>query len=126
MLNAEKKKRVDEVRQLYINLKSYNVVQIPDCEWWSINMAHASLKQHLRDSFTFKRPLREEQLRETVESSSMFDYVQCSFHVPEHLRGQFANFLSIFKNTNACRQDIARLMQEYAAKDNSLTSPSKF
>ena len=57
------------------------------------------VKEHLRDSFPYKRPLREENLLEQIRSGKLFGYVQCDIEVPEELKKKFASFTPIFKNT---------------------------
>ena len=81
-----------------------------ECEWWSLDKINVSVKQRLRDSFPFRGPLREEQLRKRIESGSLFGYVMCDLHVPEHLKKQFANILPLFKTINVCRQNLGHLM----------------
>ena len=53
------------------------------------------------------------------------DYVQCDIEVPEHLRDHFSNFLPIFKNTVVSRDDIGKLMKEYAGKEGIMPQPRK-
>ena len=72
--------------------------------------------EHLRESFPYKRPLRQDQLLDKIKSGALFGYVRCDIKVPDHLREKFVNFPPIFKNTNVCRQYIGPLMQEYAEK----------
>ena len=78
----------------------------------------------MRESFPYKRPLREENLLEQ-KSGKLFGYVQCDIEVPEELKKKFANFPPIFKNTNVGRHDIGSLMQDYAEKQGLLCQPRK-
>ena len=82
-------------------------------------------KKHLRESFPYKRPLREENLLEQTRSSKLFGYVQCDIEVPDEIKKKFANFPPIFKNTNIGRHDIGSLMQDYAEKEGLLCQPRK-
>ena len=75
------------------------------------------VEEHLRDSFLYKRPLREERLLEQIRSVNLFGYVQCDIELPEELEKNFANFPPIFKNTNVGRHNIGLLMKDYAKKD---------
>ena len=81
------------------------------------------VKQHLRGSFHYKMPRREERLLENIKSGSLFGYVQCDIQVPEKLREVFANFLPIFENINVGRDDIGPFMKEHAEKEGFLTLP---
>ena len=64
------------------------------------------LKNLLRESFPYKRPLREGSLLEQIRSGKLFGYVQCDIEVPEELKEKFANFPPVFKNTNVGRHDF--------------------
>ena len=64
------------------------------------------VEEHLRESFPYKRPLRQERLLEQIRSVKLFGYVQRDFEVPEELKKNFANFPPIFKNTNIGRHDF--------------------
>ena len=83
------------------------------------------VKEHLRESFPYKRPLREERLLEQIRSGKLFGYVQYDIEVPEELKKNFATFPPIFKNTNVGRHDIGLLMKDYAEKEGLLCQPRK-
>ena len=91
-----------------------------ECEWWNLYKTTTCVKEHLRESFAYKRPLREETLLEQIRSGKLFSYVQCDIEVPEELKKKFANFPPIFKNTNVGRHDIGLLMKDYAGKEGLL------
>ena len=48
--------------------------------------------EHLRESFPYKRPLREETLLEQIRSGKLFGYVQCDIEVSEELMEKLLNF----------------------------------
>ena len=96
-----------------------------ECEWWNLYKTTTCVKQHLRESFPYKRPLREESLLEQIRSDKLFGYVQCDIEVPEELKWKFANFPPIFKNTNVGRHDIGSLMHDYAEREGLLSQPRK-
>ena len=108
------------MRKQYIKEKGYNVVEMWECEWWSLFKTTTCVKEHLGESFPYKRPLREETLLEQIRSGKLFSYVQCDIEVPEELKEKIANFRPIFKNTNVGRHDIGSLMQDYAEKEGLL------
>ena len=83
------------------------------------------VKEHLGESFLYKRPLREVRLLEQIRSGKLFGYVQCDIEVPEELKKNFANFPPIFKNTNVGRHNIGLLMKDYAEKEGLLCQPRK-
>ena len=41
------------------------------------------------------------------------------------MREKITNFTPIFKNTNACRQDIGPLMQQFAEKEGLMSQPGR-
>ena len=96
-----------------------------ECEWWNLYETKTCVKEHLRDSFPYKRPLREETLLEQIRSGELFGYVQCDIEVPQELKKKFAKFPPIFKKTNVGQRDIGSLMQEYAGKQGLLCQPRK-
>ena len=123
--SGNKKREMDQMRKQYIKEKGYNVVEMWECEWWNLYKTTTCDKENLRESFPYKRPLREETLLEQIKSGKLFGYVQCDIEVPEELKKKFANFPPIFKNTNVVRHDIGSLMQDYAEKEGLLCQPRK-
>ena len=79
----------------------------------------------MRESFPYKRPLREENPLEQIRSGKLFGYVQCDIEVPEELKKKFANFPPIFKNTNVGRHDKGSLTKDYAEKKGLLCQSRK-
>ena len=122
---GNKKREMDQMRKQYIKEKGYKFVEMWECEWWNLYKTTTCVKQHLRESFPYKRPLREESLLEQIKSGKLFGYVQCDIEVPEELKDKFANFPPIFKKTNVCRHDIGSLMKDYAEKEGLLCQPRK-
>ena len=80
-------------------------------------------KEHLRESFPYKRALRQDQLLDKIKPSALFGYVQSDIKVPEHVREKIANFPPMFKHTNVWRQDIGPLMQASSEKKGLLSQP---
>ena len=120
---CNQKRGVDQMRKKYIKEKGYNVVEMWECDWWNLFITTKYFKEHLRESFPYKRPLREERLLEQIRSGKFFGYVQCDIGVPEDLRKNFAIFPPIFDNTNKRRLDIGILMKDYAVKEGLLCQP---
>ena len=120
-----KMREMDQMKKQYIKEKGYNVVEMWECEWWNMYKTTTCVKEHLRKSFPYKRPLREKTLLEQIKSGKLFGYVQCDIEVPEELKKKFANSPSIFKNTNVGRHDIGLLMEDYAEKEELLCQPRR-
>ena len=55
-----KKRQQDKRSRDYILEKGYQIVEMWQCDWWSLYKTDASVKSHLRENFTYKRPLSEE------------------------------------------------------------------
>ena len=119
------KKQQDEMRRDYIQQKSYQIVEMWECEWWRLYKTDAPVKSYLQSKFPYKRPLSEEQLLQRIIDGRLFGYVQCDIEVPEHLRDYFSNFSPIFKNTVVSRDDIGHLMKEYAEKEGIMPQPRR-
>ena len=122
---GNKKREMDQMRKQYINEKGYNVVEMWEYDSWNLYTMTTCVKEHLREVFPYKRPLREERLLEQERGEKLVGYVQCDNEVPDELKKDFANFLPIFKNTNVFRHDIGLLMKDYAEKEGLLCQPRK-
>ena len=68
-----------------------------ECEWWNRYKTTTCVKEHLRESFPYKRPLREKSLLEQIRSCKLFGYLQSDIEMPDELREKFANFPPILK-----------------------------
>ena len=97
---------MDGLGRQYILEKRYTVAEMWECESWKLYKTDVSVKGHLRESFPYKHPVRQDKLLDQMKSGALFGQVQFDINVSEHLGGQFANFPSIFKNKNVCRQNI--------------------
>ena len=49
-----KKRPQDEMRRDYIKQKGYQIVEVWECEWWSLYKTDASVKSHLSLQTSFK------------------------------------------------------------------------
>ena len=125
IVRGVKKRQQDEIRRDYIQQKGYQIVEMWDCEWWSLYKTDALVKSHLRENVPHRRPLSEEGLLQRIIDRRIFGYVQCDIEVPEHLQSSFSNFPPVFKNTVVSREDIGPLMREYAEKENIMPQPTR-
>ena len=96
-----------------------------ECEEWILYKTTTCVKEHLRESFPYKRPLREERLLEQIRSGKVFGYVQCDIEVSEELKKNFVNFPPIFEDTNVGQHDTGLLMKDNAEKEGVLCQPRK-
>ena len=115
---GEKKRQQDEMRRDYIQQKGYQIVEMWECEWWSLYKTDASVKSHLREGFLYRRSLSEDGLLQGLIDGRLFGYVQCVIEVPEYLRDHFSNFPPIFRNTVVIRDDVGNLMKHNAENEN--------
>ena len=69
---GNKKRGVDQMRKQYTKEKGYNVVEMWEREWWNLYKTTTFVKEHLRESFPYKRPLREKNLLEQIRSGKLF------------------------------------------------------
>ena len=96
-----------------------------ECEWWRLYKTTKTVKQHIREHFSYRRSLAAEQLLQEIKKGKLFGYVQCDIEVPEILRSKFDNFPPIFKNTLVSKNDIDELMKTYAEEEGILSQPRK-
>ena len=120
-----KKRQQDEMRRDYIQQKSYQIVELRECDWWNLYKSDASVKSHLRENFPYKRLLSEEQLLQGVIDGQLFGYVQCDIEVTQHPRLYFSNWPPIFKNTIVSREDIGTVMRENSKKEKIMAQPGR-
>ena len=92
---------------------------------WNLYKTTTCVKENLKESFSYKRPLREERLLEQIRSGKLFGFEQCDIEVPEELNKNFAIFPAIFRNTNVGRHDIGLLMKDYVEKEGLLCQSRK-
>ena len=55
-----KKRELDELRKQYIQEKGYDFIEMYECDWWKMHKTYTIDKEHPRESFPYKMPLREE------------------------------------------------------------------
>ena len=122
---CSKKRELDALRRHYIQEKGFNVIEMWECEWWRLYKTTNAFKQHIREHFPYRRSLAAEHFLEELKKGKLFGYVQCDIEIPENLRGNFANFPPIFKNTFVSKSDIGDLMKNYAEKERLLSQPRK-
>ena len=118
-----KKRQHDEMRRDYIQQKGYQIVEMSECECWSLNKTDASVKSHHPKNFPYRSPLSEEGLMQGIVDGRLFSYVQCDIEVPEYLRDYFSKFPSLFKNSVVSRSDIGDLLKESAEKERIMPQP---
>ena len=70
---GHKKREMDQMRKQYVKQKGYNVVEMWECERWNLYNTTTCVKEHLRESFSYNLPLREETLLEKIRSGKLFD-----------------------------------------------------
>ena len=91
------------MRKEYIQQKIYKTIEMWECNWWQLQRTDATVKNHLRATFRYQRPLIGERLMQEIKSRKLFGYVQYDLKVPEHLKAYFANFPQTFEYTDCCK-----------------------
>ena len=120
-----KNRELDELRKQYIQPKGYNVIEMYECEWRELFQTDIIIKQHLRESLPYKRPLREERVLKEKKTGDLFDYFQCDIEVTETLQETFAIFLPIFERNIVCRGDVGPLIKKIAEEEGFLTQSKR-
>ena len=91
------------------------------CDWWKKYKTDSFFKLHLRESFLYKMPLREERLLDNIKSGSLSGYIDCDMELLENLREAFAHVPPIFRIINVGRDDSGPFVEEYVEKGGLLT-----
>ena len=122
---GSKKRVLDALRRLYMQEKGYKFFEIWECERWRLCKTTKTVKQQIREHFSYRRSLAAEQLLEEIKEGKVFDYLQCEIEGPENSRANFACFSPIFKNTLVSKNDIGDLMKTYAEEEGIMSQPRK-
>ena len=122
---GSRRRELDELRQSYIQEKGFTVNEMWECEWWRLYKTTTNVKLHIREKFSYRRSLTEQQLLKGIKKGSLFGHNQCDIEVPENLRVNFAKFPPIFKNTLVSKNDIGDLMKMYAEEKGIMSQPRK-
>ena len=122
---VSKKRELDALGWHYRQEKGYKVIEVWECEWWRLYKTTNTVKQHIREHFSYRLSLAAEQLLEEIKKGNLFGCVQCDIEVPENLRSKFAKFPPIFKNTLVSKSDIGDLIKNYAEEERFLSQPRK-
>ena len=122
---GSRRRELDELRRSYIQQKGFTVIEMWECEWWRLYKITANVKLHIRENFSYRRSLTEQQLLEGIKKRSLFGYSQCEIEEPKIWRVNFANVPPIFKNTLVSNNDICDLMKTYAEEGGTMSQPRK-
>ena len=122
---GSRKRELDELRRNYKQEKSFTVIEMWKYEWWRLYKTTTNVELHIRENFPYRRTLADYQLLEGIKEGNLFGYVHCDIEVPKILRGNFANFPPIFKNTLVSNNDIGDLMKTYAKEEGTMSQPRK-
>ena len=117
---GNKKREMDELRLEYIKERGYKIQEMWECEWWRHFKTDSSVKNHVKTSFPYKRPLSTDFVLEKIKKRALIDYVQGDLIVPDELKPTFSSFPPIFKNIDVCRNDIGEYMKNYAEENDLL------
>ena len=67
-----KKMGLDEMLKRYFEKEGNTLVERWEYEWWKPYKTYVSVNEHLRESFPYKRPLRQGQLLDKIKTGSSF------------------------------------------------------
>ena len=79
------------MRKEYNQQKGYKIIEMWECQWWSLYKTDATVKSYLRANFPYKRPLSEEQL---LKELLMGDSLAMSHVILKCLNTCATNFLT--------------------------------
>ena len=119
------KRKLDALRQHYIQEKGFKVIEMWECEWWKPYKKANTVKQHISKHFLYRASLAAEQPLEEIKKGKLFGYVQCDIEVPDNLRANFANFPPICWNFLVSKSDIGDLMKNNSEEERLMPQPRK-
>ena len=96
-----------------------------ECEWWRLYKTTKNVKLHIRENFSYRRPITGHQFLERLKKGNSFGYVQCANEVPKKVRANSLFFLLLLKNTLVGKNDYADLMKTYAEEEGIMTQSRK-
>ena len=111
---------MDDMRRNYIKEKGCKVEERWEYEWWECFKTNDKIKSHVRNHFPYKRLLSTDSFLSKIKDGSLFGYVQCDLIVPDEIKLKFANFPTIFKNTEVGRNNIGDYMKNYTIENETL------
>ena len=113
------------MRRDYIQQKGYQIVEMLECEWWSLYKTEASVKSHLRKNFsTDVHRVKNDLWKESSTGPSLVTFKVILIYL-NTCATLFSNFPPIFKNTAVSRDDIGNLMKLNAEKENIIVQPRR-
>ena len=120
-----------ETKQIsdYIQNCGYCLEEKWECEWKREKNQDMEKREFVRQrkssSLENRREMTEKQVLQCVKEGTLFGMVECDIHVPEHLRGYFAEMPPIFKNTEVRLEDVSAGMREYAEQNHLMKQGRK-
>ena len=120
------------MRRDYMRQKRFQIVEMWECEKWSLRKTDASVKSDLSENFPSELLLSSlsflsllKQILQWIIDGTLLGYVQCDIEVPQHLQRYFSNFSPTFQNTVVSGDDIGTLMRKSAEKGKNLAQPRR-
>ena len=108
--------------------KGYTVEIIWEKDWEALLTQRPEIKAYISQHRTythFKKYLNQDQIIQYIQDGRFFGFVECNIEVPDQLKEYFFEMIPIFKNLDACLNDIGELMQEYAKQHNIKDFPRR-
>ena len=112
----------------YIRALGYDYIDVWECQFHDRRQKYPALAAFLKSR---THPLHhhatrtQHHLLEAVRDDTLFGFVECDLHVPDHLKPTFAECPPIFKNTLVSREDIGDHMKTYAEANDVLSTPRR-
>ena len=67
---GSKKRELDALRRHYIQEKGFKVIEMSECECWTLYKTTNTVKQHIREHFPYRRSVAAEQLLEDIKEGN--------------------------------------------------------
>ena len=112
----------------YLESLGMTVIERWECEFLQEKADNPDIRAFLHRGDHPLHPFKtrtQTQLLQAVRDNTLFGFVECDLHVPDHLKPTFAECPPIFKNTTVSRDDIGPTMATYAEANGILTQPRR-
>ena len=80
------------MRRSYIQEKGFSVIELWECEWWTLYKTSANVKEHVQENFYYRCSQTDQKLLEEMKNGKSFGYVQCDIELPGELGANFDSF----------------------------------
>jgi G:T-mismatch repair DNA endonuclease (very short patch repair protein) len=126
---AKQRREETLVKEQYLRHLGYKVNSIWECHWSKIVNQTPQIKLFLKayNEVVFGKDehLTMEQILDKIKAGTLYGFVECDIHVPDHLLDEFSEMPPIFKNVELDRSHLSDYMRRLAEAQGFLKRPQR-